>query len=50
MTPGEPANDHVKALGPVLAKLNLDYDKYIPVHAGATPLTKKDVVAALEKK
>jgi glyoxylase-like metal-dependent hydrolase (beta-lactamase superfamily II) len=50
VTPGEPANDHVKALGPVLAKLNLDYDRYIPVHAGATPLTKKDVVAALEKK
>src|SRR4029077_5357973 len=25
VTPGEPANDHVKALGPVLAKLNLDY-------------------------
>jgi glyoxylase-like metal-dependent hydrolase (beta-lactamase superfamily II) len=49
VTPGEPANDHVKALGPVLAKLNLDYDKYIPVHAGATPLTKKDVDKALGK-
>jgi len=50
VTPGEAANDHVKALGPVLARLNLDYDRYIPVHAGATPLTKKDVLAALEKK
>jgi len=49
VTPGEPANDHVKALGPVLARLNLDYDKYIPVHAGATPLTKKDVDKALGK-
>ena len=50
VTPGEPANDHVKALGPVLARLNLDYDRYIPVHAGATPLTKADVMKALEKK
>jgi glyoxylase-like metal-dependent hydrolase (beta-lactamase superfamily II) len=49
VTPGEPANDHVKALGPVLAKLNLDYDRYIPVHAGATPLTKADVMKALGK-
>jgi glyoxylase-like metal-dependent hydrolase (beta-lactamase superfamily II) len=49
VTPGEPANDHVKALGPILAKLNLDYDRYIPVHAGATPLTKADVNKALGK-
>jgi glyoxylase-like metal-dependent hydrolase (beta-lactamase superfamily II) len=49
VTPGEPANDHVKALGPMLAKLNLDYDRYIPVHAGATPLTKADVMKALGK-
>ena len=47
VTPGEPANDHVKALGLVLAKLNLDYDRYIPVHAGAAPLTKADVNKAL---
>jgi hypothetical protein len=25
VTPGEPANDHVKALVPVLEKLNLDF-------------------------
>ena len=49
VTPGEPANDHVKALGAVLAKLNLDYDRYIPVHAGAAPLTKADVNKALGK-
>jgi len=48
VTPGEPANDHVKALGPiVLDKLKLDFDKYIPVHAGATPQTKADLVKAL---
>jgi hypothetical protein len=33
----------------VLAKLNLDYDRYIPVHAGATPLTKADVMKSLGK-
>jgi glyoxylase-like metal-dependent hydrolase (beta-lactamase superfamily II) len=49
VTPGEPANDHVKALGAALAKLNLDFDRYIPVHAGAAPLTKADVNKALGK-
>jgi glyoxylase-like metal-dependent hydrolase (beta-lactamase superfamily II) len=48
VTPGEPANDHVKALGPVvLDKLKLDFDKYIPVHAGNAPLTKADLLKAL---
>jgi flavorubredoxin len=48
VAPGEPANDHVKALGPVvLDKLKLDFDKYIPVHAGASPLTKADLLKAL---
>ena len=48
VTPGEPANDHVKALGPiVLDKLKLDFDKYIPVHAGNAPQTKADFVKAL---
>jgi hypothetical protein len=36
-------NDHVKGLGLVLAKVNLDYDRYIPVHARAAPLIKADV-------
>jgi glyoxylase-like metal-dependent hydrolase (beta-lactamase superfamily II) len=40
--PGEPANDHVKALGPVLKKLNLPFERYINVHASATPQTSKD--------
>jgi glyoxylase-like metal-dependent hydrolase (beta-lactamase superfamily II) len=34
------ANDHVKALFPVLEKLNLDFDRYIPVHTVPTPQTK----------
>ena len=29
---GDPANDHVKALAPILTKLNLDFDRYINVH------------------
>src|SRR5204862_5992808 len=48
LNPGEPANDHVKALAPVLAKLNLDYDRYINVHASAAPQTKKDFQAAMD--
>jgi glyoxylase-like metal-dependent hydrolase (beta-lactamase superfamily II) len=42
VTPGQPANDHVKALAPILEKLNLDFDRYIPVHAAPAPLTKAD--------
>ena len=39
---GEPANDHVKALAPVLKKLNLNFERYINVHASAQPQTSKD--------
>ncbi len=46
--PGEPANDHVKALVPVLEKLNLDYDRYINVHTSAAPQTKADVMKAYQ--
>lgn len=42
VTAGQPPNDHVKALKPILDKLNLDYDRYISVHATAAPQTKKD--------
>jgi glyoxylase-like metal-dependent hydrolase (beta-lactamase superfamily II) len=49
VNPGEPANDHVKALYPVLVKLNLDFDRYINVHASAAPQHKSDVWAALGK-
>ena len=50
VTPGQPANDHVKALVPALEKLKLvDFDRYINVHASATPQTKADVWAAVGK-
>jgi glyoxylase-like metal-dependent hydrolase (beta-lactamase superfamily II) len=49
VNPGEPANDHVKALIPVLERLNLDFDRYINVHASAAPQTKADVWKAAGK-
>jgi glyoxylase-like metal-dependent hydrolase (beta-lactamase superfamily II) len=50
VNPGQPANDHVKALVPALEKLNLvDFDRYINVHAPATPQTKADVWKAVGK-
>ncbi|HEY3824742.1 MAG TPA: MBL fold metallo-hydrolase [Bryobacteraceae bacterium] len=47
VNPGEPANDHVKALVPVLQRLNLDFDRYINVHASAEPQHKSDVWKAM---
>jgi glyoxylase-like metal-dependent hydrolase (beta-lactamase superfamily II) len=41
--PGQPFNDHVKALVPILNKLNLDFDRYINVHTSAMPQTKADL-------
>ena len=41
--PGQPGNDHVKALVPILEKLKLDFDRYINVHASADPQTKADL-------
>jgi glyoxylase-like metal-dependent hydrolase (beta-lactamase superfamily II) len=49
VNPGEPANDHVKALVPVLEKLNLDFNRYINVHTSAAPQTKADVWKAVGK-
>jgi glyoxylase-like metal-dependent hydrolase (beta-lactamase superfamily II) len=46
---GQPGNDHVKALVPVLEKLNLDFDRYINVHTSATPQTKADLWKAVGK-
>jgi len=46
---GQPANDHVKALAPILEKLNLDFDRYINVHASAAPQTKADLWKAVGK-
>jgi glyoxylase-like metal-dependent hydrolase (beta-lactamase superfamily II) len=43
----QPANDHVQALVPAVAKLGLDYTRYINVHASAAPQTKADVTAAM---
>jgi glyoxylase-like metal-dependent hydrolase (beta-lactamase superfamily II) len=43
----QPANDHVRALVPAVAKLGLDYTRYINVHASAAPQTKADVTAAM---
>jgi glyoxylase-like metal-dependent hydrolase (beta-lactamase superfamily II) len=49
VNPGEPANDHVKALVPILEKLNLDFNRYINVHTSAAPQTKADVWKAVGK-
>jgi len=49
VNPGEPANDHVKALVPILEKLNLDFDRYINVHASTAPQSKADVWKAYGK-
>lgn len=49
VTPGQPANDHVKALVPILEKLNLDFNRYINVHASAAPQTKADVWKSVGK-
>ena len=46
---GQPANDHVKALVPILEKLNLDFDRYINVHASAAPQTKAELWKAVGK-
>lgn len=47
VNPGEPANDHVKALVPLLDKLKLDFNRYINVHTSAAPQTKADVWKAM---
>ena len=46
---GQPANDHVKALVTFLEKLNLDFDRYINVHAPAAPQTKAELWKAVGK-
>jgi glyoxylase-like metal-dependent hydrolase (beta-lactamase superfamily II) len=49
VTPGQPANDHVKALVPILEKLNIDFDRYINVHTSDAPQHKSDVWKAVGK-
>jgi glyoxylase-like metal-dependent hydrolase (beta-lactamase superfamily II) len=46
--PGQPANDHVKALAPILERLQLDFDRYINTHASAAPQTKAEFWNAVE--
>lgn len=46
---GQPANDHVRALVPALEKLKLDFDRYINVHAPATPQTRAELWKAVGK-
>ena len=48
VNPGQPANDHVKALVAAVEKLGLDYERYINVHVSANPQTRADVMAAIE--
>ncbi len=43
----QPANDHVQALVPAVAKLGLDYERYINVHASAAAQTRADVTASM---
>jgi len=45
--PGQPANDHVKALVPILDKLNLDFTRYINVHTSVAPQTKADLMKSV---
>jgi glyoxylase-like metal-dependent hydrolase (beta-lactamase superfamily II) len=48
--PVEPANDHIKALVPILVKLNVvDFDRYINVHTSAAPQSKADLWKAVGK-
>jgi flavorubredoxin len=47
--PGQPGNDHVKALVPILEKLNLDFDRYINVHTSAAPQTRAELWKAVGK-
>jgi glyoxylase-like metal-dependent hydrolase (beta-lactamase superfamily II) len=46
---GQEANDHIKKLVPILEKLNLNFDRYINVHAPATPQIKADLWKAVGK-
>jgi len=47
--PGQPGNDHVRALVPILEKLNLDFDRYINVHTSAEPQNKAELWKAVGK-
>jgi glyoxylase-like metal-dependent hydrolase (beta-lactamase superfamily II) len=44
---GQPANDHVKALVPIVERLKLDFDRYINVHTSAAPQSRADLWKAV---
>jgi flavorubredoxin len=46
---GQPANDHVRALVPIVERLKLDFDRYINVHTSAAPQTRADLWKAVGK-
>jgi glyoxylase-like metal-dependent hydrolase (beta-lactamase superfamily II) len=46
---GQQPNDHIRALQPIVEKLNLDFETYMPVHRAAAPLTKADLWRAVGK-
>jgi hypothetical protein len=48
---GQPANDHVRALVPILERLRLDYERFVPVHAPNpdVPWTRRDVMEAVAR-
>ena len=46
---GQTANDHVRALVAALEKLNLDFERYMNVHAPAAPQTKAELWKAVGK-
>ena len=46
--PGQPGNDHVRALVPALEKLGVtDFERYINTHASAEPQTKDELWSAV---
>jgi len=47
LTAGQPANDHVKALVPVLDRLKLDFERYINVHASPAPQTRAELLKSV---
>jgi glyoxylase-like metal-dependent hydrolase (beta-lactamase superfamily II) len=48
--PGQPGNDHVKALVPALERIKVtDFERYVNVHASAEPQTKAELWKAAGK-
>ena len=46
--PGQPANDHIKALVPILERIKVvDFERYINVHTSAAPRPTRAAIAGL---